>query len=333
MLSRREFARALLGSAVMGTGALAIGSLSACGRSVASSTSMTVQLSWVKDVSFAGTYIAVNKGYFDHAGVQVALRAGGPNVVVPTVVAAGTALVGMASTDVTAASRLGGSGLRIIGARFQRNPFCIVSLPKTPLHSPGDLAGRRIGVSPTNTLAFQSFLAVNGLSQGFVTQVPVQFDVTPLTSGEVDGLLGYYTSQPILLQSQGVTPVIMLLADHGYSLFENVYIVTEKALDAHRAEIVGFMRGERQGWQDNLADPALGVDLTMTKFGGKDAGLDATAQKQENDSQNKLIRPQGGTPLLGMSDSDIAANLAFLRDRLHIAVDDKLFDTSVLKAL
>lgn len=329
MITRRHFASVLLAAgAAVGAGALA-----SCSTEPRSGNGITVQLSWLKDVSFAGTYIALERGYFDRAGLRVELRAGGPNVVVPTVVAAGTALIGMASTDVTAASRKSGSGLRVIGARFQRNPFCIISLPAHPLNAPQDLVGKRIGVSPTNTLAFQSFLAVNGIAADTVRQVPVQFDVTPLISGEVDGVLGYYTSQPNILAGQGVAPAVMLLSDHGYSLFENVYIVNEQELDRNRDIVTSFMRAEQRGWQDNLTNPALGVDLTMGRFGGKDAGLDAATQARENDSQNALIKPAAEIQLLGMSPTGIAANLDFLRNRLKISVDDSLFDTSVLAAL
>ena len=327
MLTRRRFASAALGTAAAG----AIAGCSA-GRSGSGRADLTVQLSWLKDVSFAGTYLAVEQGYFADAGLEVELRAGGPNVVVPTVVAAGTALIGMASTDVTAASRVAGSELRIIGARFQRNPFCIVSKADRSLNLPADLAGKRIGVSPTNTLAFQSFLAMNGIPAASVKQVPVQFDVTPLVDGEVDGLLGYYTSQPNILAVQGVPVATMLLADFGYTLFENVYIVKEPTLVRRRDLVVGFMRAERRGWQDNLADPSRGVALTISKY-GEGAGLDERIQALENESQNKLVTPVGGVPLLGMAAQDIAGNLELLRNRLKIAVDDAIFDTSVLRAL
>jgi ABC-type nitrate/sulfonate/bicarbonate transport system substrate-binding protein len=148
----------------------------------------------------------------------------------------------------------------------------------------------------------------------------------------VDAILGYYTSQPIALEGQGITPTVFLLADHGYTLYESVYIVDERELDAKRDAVVGFMRGEQRGWQENLDNPALGVDLTISTFGA-DSGLDKATQARQNESQNRLIRPAAGRMLLGMDDAGIAANLELLRSGLGINVDDSLFDTSVLATL
>ena len=293
----------------------------------------TIQLSWLKDVSFAGTYIADSRGWFKDEGLDVELRPGGPNVVVPPVVAAGTALVGMASTDVTAAARAQGTMLKIIAARFRRNPFCIISLGDRPLNTPTDLSGRTIGVSPTNTLAFKSFLALNNVAEDSVKQVPIQFDATPLTKGEVDGILGYYTSQPNDLRASGIEPVTMLLSDFGFSLYENVYIVKDESLVSHRDRIEAFMRAERRGWQANLDDPDLGVRTTMTDAGGRDAGLDEKVQALINSTQIELIKPGSGQVLFGMDDKGIAANLSLLRGRLGINAPDDLFDTSVLDAI
>jgi ABC-type nitrate/sulfonate/bicarbonate transport system substrate-binding protein len=158
-LSRRQFHQLVFGSAA----AVGLSAAAACSEDEASGFGMAVQLSWVKDVSFAGTYIAVENGYFAQSGLAVELRAGGPDVLVPAVVSAGTALIGMASADVTAAARAEGRSLRIIGARFQRSPHCIISLPNRPISTPQDMVGARIGVSPTNTLAFESFLKINNI--------------------------------------------------------------------------------------------------------------------------------------------------------------------------
>ena len=66
---------------------------------------MAIQLSWVKDVQFAGEYFAAEKGYYKDAGFSsVNLLAGGGQTPTESVVLAGQALVGMSSTPETAAS-------------------------------------------------------------------------------------------------------------------------------------------------------------------------------------------------------------------------------------
>ncbi len=335
-LTRRRLLALLAGS----TAATAVGAtLAACSGDSDTAPSaedlqaIKVQLSWLKTVSFAGTYLADQRGYFAEEGLSVSLRPGGPSVLVPAIVAEGDALVGMASTDVTAAAAAQGADLRIIGARFQKNPFTIVSLEDRPVRTPDDLRGLVVGVSPTNDLAFTSFLVINGLTEADLTKVPIQFDVEPLTTGDVDALLGYFTAQPNILRSQGASPVTMLLADFGFDLFENVYIAREQDLDTRRGAIRGFMRAERRGWIDAIGDPDAAVAATIDIYAANE-GLDPETQKLEAHDQAELIvspvTDEFG--LFSMSEDAIVSNLQTL-DVLGIAADPSLFDTSVLESI
>src|SRR5262249_14601051 len=111
----------------------------------------TYQLSWIKNVEFAGMYIADTNGYYKDAGFSaVELLAGGPNVSQDSVVAAGKALVGISSPDITGAAILKGAPIVAIGAQYQKNPFAIMSLATNPINTPQDLIGRKIGVQATN---------------------------------------------------------------------------------------------------------------------------------------------------------------------------------------
>lgn len=334
-LTRRRLLAALLG----GTAAAALGAtVPACSGADSSVDAddllaVDVQLSWLKTVGFAGTYLADHRGYFADEGLKVMLRPGGPNVLVPAIVAEGGALVGMASTDVTAAAAAQGEDLRIIGARFQKSPFTVVSLENRPVRGPDDLRGLVVGVSPTNDLAFTSFLAINGISEAELRKVPIQFDVEPLITGDVDALLGYFTAQPNIIRSRGISPVTMLLADYGFDLFENVYIVREADLDARRSTIERFMRGERRGWADAISDPDAAVAATMDVYAVGE-GLDRASQQLEARSQAELIVSPATDRfgLFWMSEDAIERNLRTL-GRLGMTVDSDLFDTSVLGSL
>ena len=193
-MDRRTFmfrsARAAAGLAVLGSAATA---LAACGDDdEAPSTPasggknfgvLNYQLSWIKNVEFAGAYIADANGYYKDAGFSsVNLMAGGPNVSQDSVVTAGKALVGISSPDITSAAILKGAPLVAIGAQYQKNPFCIMSLASKPINSPQDLVGKKIGVQATNEPVWNAFLKANNLDPGKITKVPAQFDPQPLVA-------------------------------------------------------------------------------------------------------------------------------------------------------
>ena len=108
---------------------------------------LNYQLSWIKNVEFAGAYIADTKGYYKAAGFSaVNLIAGGPvGQPAEVVVAAGKALVGISSPDITAAAITKGAQLVIIGAQYQKNPFAIMSPGPAPIKTPEDMFGKKIG--------------------------------------------------------------------------------------------------------------------------------------------------------------------------------------------
>ena len=95
-----------LAQAVAATGAAAAseGELAIGARAARAQTAVALQLSWLHSVQFAGSYIALQNGWWREAGLEVSLLQGGPNAPVEPPVVAGTALVGISAADYAAAA-------------------------------------------------------------------------------------------------------------------------------------------------------------------------------------------------------------------------------------
>jgi len=337
MLDRRSFLR--LGAGAAGL-AVAGPLLAACGGSSSSGaagssgglTKVSYQLSWIKNFQFGGEYVADSKGYFKANGLAVDLLAGGPNVAMDAIVQSGKALIGQSSPDFTANAVAKGAKLKIIGANYQKSPFCIMSRPDRPITTPQDLIGKKIGIQSTNEVAWAAFLKLAGIDAAKVTKVPVQFDLTPLTSGEVDGFWGYVNDDVVHLQEQGVDAQVLLLADHGYKLMTGTYTVRADTLTdkAKRAQVVSFLKGDIKGWQDAVADPGLTAKLTVGTY-GKGNGLDEADQQKSAAATNELMvsADTQAHGLMWMSDQQVSDTLATL-SAAGVEADEDLFDTSVL---
>lgn len=287
-MNRRTLLRNLgIGSVLVGGGSAL---LQACGSSDSDGTTsgglatVRYQLSWTKDYEFAGSYLADDKGYWSDNGVKVTMIAGGGSGASPVqAVASGQALVGSAALDEAATMVAdGGADLAIIGALFQKNGLNILSRGDNPITRPEDIVGKRIGVFASNDPQWSLFLELNGIEKSQFTEVPVQYDVTPLVTGDVDGYQGYAGGEYTTLESKGVDPQVMLLADFGYNPVSAGYVVRRESLDDAdtREALVGFLRGEILGWQDVVDNDAVseGARLAVEKY-GKDLGLDAKTQE------------------------------------------------------
>jgi ABC-type nitrate/sulfonate/bicarbonate transport system substrate-binding protein len=316
--------------------ATASGSASASSTTAADLGALSYRLSWIKNVEFAGSYIADSKGYYKTAGFSsVNLISGGASATpMEADVATGKALFGVSSPDITGAAIMKGAPLVIIGAEYQKNPFAIMSMAKTPILTAKDMYGKKIGVQVANTSVWTSFLKAAGLDASKITVVPVQFDPTPLTQGTVDGWFSFITNEPNELRSKGFKVATFLLADQGYPLVSETYFTTKDTLSSKPDVVKAFLTAEIKGWKDSIADPGLGATLTVSTY-GKGLGLTIPEQTQESATQNTLILTPAtkASGLFTVSPALVEANLKTLATGGTKLTAAQLFDFSILESI
>jgi ABC-type nitrate/sulfonate/bicarbonate transport system substrate-binding protein len=330
-----------------GVAALSVGGstlLTACGSSSSSSKpaasggatdlgQLVFQLSWIKNVEFAGSYFADKNGYYKKAGFSsVSLLSGGPSVSQDAVVASGKALVAVSTPDISAAAILKGAESVLLGAMYQKNPFCVMSLAKKPINNPTEMIGKKIGVQAINQGVFNAFLQANGLKASQMTVVPVQFDPTPLANGQVDGWFSFITNEPNLLKEKGIDTATFLLNDYKYPLVSEVYVALKKTVDEKRDALKAFLKADIMGWHDALKDPAGGATLAASTY-GKGLGLTVDEQTLESKAQNALILTDRTKTdgIATMTQDMIDENINTLGLGGIKITADKLFDLSVLE--
>ncbi|MGH1564089.1 ABC transporter substrate-binding protein [Mumia sp. DW29H23] len=333
-MDRRRFLQ-LTGLAGLAVGAAPL--LAACGSDDEASADglkkVAMQLSWIKNVEFAGEYMAIEKGYWKDAGLDVELLAGGAaGTGTEAGLDTGKVWVGTSTPDFASPAILKGLEAKTIAATYQRSPFCIVSGADSPIATPEDMVGKKIGVQDTNTLVFDALLAANGLSRDDMDIVSVQFDPTPLAKGEVDGWVAYITNEPLSLAANGFANSTFLFADHGLPLVGESILISQQAIDEERDLVKGYLLGLIKGWKDAIADHDAAAKLAVEKY-GKDLDLDLANQVDYNIAQSKLIQSDetAANGILTISDEKIAQNIAALASaEIEIAAED-LFDMSLIR--
>jgi ABC-type nitrate/sulfonate/bicarbonate transport system substrate-binding protein len=293
-IGRRDF----LATGIKGIGALGLMSglgatamaATASAKSKQALVSASLQLCYLENVQFAGSYFAQTKGYYKAEGVDVTLIPGGPSLAPEPVVVSGKALVGVTHTAEAIPAIINGAPLKIIGATYQTSPTCILSKASDPVKVPTDLYGKKVGISDSNAPIWTSFVKANHLDTSKITVVTVGFDVTTLITGEIQAIMAFAANEPTELKLKGIKPEVMLLSDFHYPLIDDVYIASESSLKnpATLGTIVGIMTGESRGWSDVLKHPDEAAVLAVTKF-GKGQGFSLAQQKLEAQLQNPFI--------------------------------------------
>ncbi|MEM1075084.1 MAG: ABC transporter substrate-binding protein [Pseudomonadota bacterium] len=323
-MSRRK-ALKLTGAAAGSAAFLPLGS-----ERAQAATAVNFQLSWLHSVQFGGSYIADAKGYWTELGLDVSLSPGGPNAPVEPPVVAGTALLGISAADYTAAAVENGAPFKILAVAMQKNPFAISSLPGKPVRTPADLQGKSIGMATANTPVLKALCDLNDVDIDQIEVVPTQYDGAPLLAGQVDCLLSWSTDLPVAMTMKGAEPIVMLLADHGYSVHSQTYIATEETIATRRKDLVSLLKGEVMGWNDYLSDTDAAAQLAVDRY--PDAGLDLVTQKLQAERQvplmfSDLTEAQG---FGWFTEETIAANIETL-GLLGRKVTADLWDRSILE--
>ena len=295
---------------------------------------LAVQLSWIKNIEFAGLYVADDQGYFTDEGFGSLNMIPGPGDAIAPLVA-GDVLYSFGGSETVANAVLNNDApLRVIGANFQQNPFCILYLADEPIPEPAAMKGMTIGVQQANEQIWQALLRANGLEEGDgpgkVRKVPVDFEPTPLENGEVQGFFSFITNEPNILRVKGLDVGTLNLSDFGITLYQQIYTVTEESLETRRDQLVAALRAESKGWQHAIADNQLAIDLTLGTYGA-DLDLDPESQQLEIESQIELQQSEAtaANGLFYMGEADLADNLRVLNS-LGLPVTEDLYTNEIL---
>jgi ABC-type nitrate/sulfonate/bicarbonate transport system substrate-binding protein len=319
--------------------------LSACGDDDTSSSGggsgsgdsgfgdIEIQLSYIKNIEFAGNYLAVDNGYYTDAGFgEVTLTAGGSSATnAEAQVASGQSFIGISSPLITAPAVVAGAEIKIVAADYQKNPFDIVSLMSAPLAVPADLKGKTVAVSDFNSLVFQAFMAANSLTEADVTIVPYTDGEAQLASGQVQGYLGYTTDFSGVAGNDNQPTMEFLLADNGLPMVGEVILAAQSTIDDDRDKLKAYLVATIKGWKDALADPALATKTTVEDY-GKDQDLDSDNQLKAFTKQATLMVTDDTTAngLFTITPDLVDDTIAGLQLADIDITAEQLFDTSVI---
>jgi NitT/TauT family transport system substrate-binding protein len=179
---------------VAGTALLAVSIAVAAGLAMAGSsqgqglTKVTLQSKWVVQSQFAGYYAAKAKGYYKQVGLDVTIKAGGPDILPEQVVLGKQAEFGINWMPSTLAQRDTGNDLVNIGQVYARSGTTEVTFKKSGINTFRKMRGKKFGVWIFgNEFEQRAALVKNGMNPDKDVQLVKQnFDMLAFLNGEID---------------------------------------------------------------------------------------------------------------------------------------------------
>ncbi len=226
---------------------------------------VTLQLKWINQFQFAGYYMALEKGYYKDAGLNVTILNAQKDENSIEQVLNGVADIGISSSDIVL-KRAEGNPLVVLGVIFQHSPYVFLSLENSGISSIHDLAGKTIMMdSEANEL--KGYLLYEGVSLDSVKiKYNADFNLTELITGVVDVNSGYSTTDSFILQENGLKYQMFTPRASGIDFYGDNLFTTEKYLKKNPETIKKFLHASYKGWEYALDNQDETIDLLITKY-------------------------------------------------------------------
>jgi NitT/TauT family transport system substrate-binding protein len=234
---------------------------------------LTLQLKWVTQAQFAGYYVAKDKGFYKDAGLDVTVKAGGPDVNPSQLIAGGGADVIVDWMPSALATREKGVPLVNIAQVFQRSGMQLTCRNDSGIKTPADFKGKTLGVwFSGNEYPFLSWMDKLGLkTTGGADGVKVLkqgFNVDPLLQKQADCISTMTYNEYWQLIDAGMKPeqlTVFKYEDQGVATLEDGLYTTEKALaDPKMADkLARFVKASMKGWDYAVKNQAEAVRIVL----------------------------------------------------------------------
>ncbi|HXP31671.1 MAG TPA: ABC transporter substrate-binding protein [Stellaceae bacterium] len=250
--------------------ALAIAALSAApapALAADDSHSLTVRLDWLPAGYHAPIWLAVDKGWFKKAGIEVAVADGNGSATTAQLVGAGQVDIGWAALSNMAFARSKGIPLISVAGFFRKGDLVLIVPKDSPIQGPKDLRGKKLVTTPGALEApfLDPFFAIGGLTRSDVNllNVDASAKVSTYITSDADGV---FTSTaftlPVVNPKRPSRP--LLFADFGlnvpsFGLFTSEAVLKQKpdAVKKFASIVAGAWAYALNGHEDEAVQAVL----------------------------------------------------------------------------
>ena len=260
--------------------------ISACGTAVApvepaELENIRLPMGYIPNIQYAPYYVAVEKGYFAEAGIELEFDYSYETDGV-ALVGAGKLPFSVVSGEQVPLARAQGLPVVYISAWYKNYPISVVSKTEAGIAGPTDLVGKKVGLPGlfgANYIGFIALLHANGLDENDLTLEAIGFNqVEALVTDQVDAIVGYSANEPIQLVAQGYEINEIRVADY-VNLASNGLLTNEKMLEENPEMVRAMNAAFLRGLEYTVANPDEAYEISK-KYIENLAEADQAVQKE-----------------------------------------------------
>ena len=244
-------------------------------------THIRLPMGYIPNIQFAPFYVAVEKGYFKDAGIEIefdySFETNGVKLV-----GANELPFAVVSGEEVLIARGQGLPVKYVAAWYQQYPVSVVAKSELGVIVPQDLKGKKIGLPGlfgATYVGLRALLNAGKLKESDVTLDAIGFNqVDLMAAGQQDIVVGYTGNEPIQLRAKGVAVTEMRVSDYA-ELAANGILASEKVIAENPDLVRAFVGAFLKGLKDTINNPNEAFTISGKNIEGF-AQLDPIVQKQ-----------------------------------------------------
>ncbi|WP_349963236.1 ABC transporter substrate-binding protein [Rhizobium sp. ZPR3] len=231
---------------------------------------VSVRLRWVAQAQFAGVYVALEKGFYKEAGLDVTVNPGGPNVTAETMVASGAdtfAVTGM--TDAILFAREKNLPIITVGMTLPTSPYAFVAHDDAGINSVKDFAGKTMSAWFTGS-QYQLFTVLTnaGLDPTKERVASQPFSMQPFIDRKYEISTVTTYNELLTLKEQNIPVKIFRADENGVRGQDGAIIASEKTVKEKPEIVQAFLNATLKGWKDAIINQDDAVNIVMKHGSG-----------------------------------------------------------------
>lgn len=257
-------------------------------------------LNWVPTADHSPYYYAKQQGWYDKAGIDLAIEVGKGSGVSAQRVGAGTSRIGIADLATALVAKSKGADLVAVMGVYANSAQGFYWLKSYGIRGPKDFPGHRIGNPPgdASRIMWPAFAEAVGIAPGSVSFVNIapQAKIASLKSHAVDIISDFYNEHDLKVREFGDDLGFLAWRDIGVNPYGNSVIVNGAYLAAHKDAVRNFVAVSQRAFAACVKD----VDPCLKALFASVSGLDWRVQQDQWGRIKELMRdPYTTTIALG----------------------------------
>ncbi|MFN8419494.1 MAG: ABC transporter substrate-binding protein [Anaerolineae bacterium] len=227
---------------------------------------MTLFLGYIQNVQFTPIYVAMERGYFKDAGIDLTLEYSFNETDGITRVGTNNLQFALVSGEQTLIARSQQAPLVYVFRWYQKFPIGVVVPADSEIETPDQLKGKIVGVPGkfgASYTGLQALLHAADLTEADLKEVKaIGFDTAPIVcAGQVEASVVYIANEPESIRAACFDVRVIAISDYA-NLISNGLVTNEQTIKDQPELVRGMTKALAQGLADTIDDAEAAMAIS-----------------------------------------------------------------------